>query len=122
MDSQEKFLKIIWAIFDHDGYDARYKARLEMEVKEIDILMAQDYFLDLFDRKAKFAKNENNLFVAKLLRLVDDFDIELEPQYTLGEFPDVDTDYLQIVRDYLKNEWAIEEFGKDNVCAIGNYT
>jgi hypothetical protein len=27
-----------------------------------------------------------------------------------------------MVRDHLKNTWAINHFGKENVCAIGNYT
>jgi len=38
-----------------------------------------------------------------------------------GEFPDVDVDYLPIVRDYLKTTWAPKVFGETRVCNIGNY-
>ncbi|MGH7175174.1 MAG: hypothetical protein ACREGR_02360, partial [Minisyncoccia bacterium] len=38
-----------------------------------------------------------------------------------GDFPDVDIDFLPEVRDYLKNEWAIKEFGQPYVCSIGSY-
>jgi DNA polymerase III alpha subunit len=39
----------------------------------------------------------------------------------MGDFPDVDVDYLPPVRDYLKNVWAPQAFGAENVCSIGNY-
>lgn len=100
----------------------QFRNRLKAEIKEIDVQMEYEYFYDLYKKKAKFAQNENNLLVAKLLGLVDDFDIEKESTFIQGEFPDVDIDYLPMVRDYIKNDWAPKQFGIDNVCAIGNYT
>lgn len=100
----------------------QFRNRLKAEIKEIDVQMEYEYFYDLYKKKAKFAQNENNLLVAKLLGLVDDFDIEKESTFIQGEFPDVDIDYLPMVRDYIKNVWAPKQFGIENVCAIGNYT
>lgn len=123
MNSKEELEKICWTIFKREGcYDDNYKLRLERELKEIEVQMECDYFLDLFKKSVKFPKNDNNIFVAKLLRLVDDFDINKESEHVLGEFPDIDMDFIKVVRDYLKNVWAPIAFGKDNVCAIGNYT
>jgi len=102
--------------------DAKYTERLTREIKEIDAQMEHDYLYEFFKKKAKFAKNENNMFVAYLLGLADDFNIEEDANFVEGEFPDIDVDYLAICRDYLKNVWAIKYFGKENVCAIGNYT
>ena len=51
-----------------------------------------------------------------------DIDIEQEPKCEYGEYPDIDVDYLPIVRDYLKTVWAKETFGEEYVCNIGNYT
>lgn len=105
------------------GLDSpEYKERLKQEVKELDAQAEHEYFVDLHSKKAKFENNENNLLIAYLLNLVDDFDINSPPVSIQGEFPDIDIDYLPQVRDYLKVEWAPEEFGRDNVCAIGNYT
>ncbi len=35
--------------------------------------------------------------------------------------PIFDVDYIQSVRNYLKDEWAPKTFGADRVCSIGNY-
>lgn len=99
-----------------------YKLKLKEEIKEISNQNEYDYFLDLCDKKVKFSKNENNLLVPYLLGIVDEFDIDVPSNFVQGEFPDIDVDYLKIVRDYLKNEWAPKEFGVDKVCNIGNYT
>jgi DNA polymerase III alpha subunit len=45
-----------------------------------------------------------------------------KPNCEYGEYPDIDVDYLGIVRDYLKTEWAPKEFGEQLVCNISNYT
>ena len=37
------------------------------------------------------------------------------------DYPDVDVDFLPKVRDYLKNDWAPNYFGKDYVANIGTY-
>lgn len=122
MTSKDRFLKIIWSIFDHDGYGDKYKNRLEQELAAIDDQQEYDYFLDLFDKKVKYPYNQNNLLVIKLLRISSDFDINKDASYIQGDFPDIDSDLLPEVRDYIKNEWIPQKFGKDNVCSVGNYT
>lgn len=37
------------------------------------------------------------------------------------DLPDVDLDFLEEIRDYLKNDWAPKTFGSDYVCNIGSY-
>lgn len=122
MDSKETFLKIIWQIFEKDGYDEKHKQRLELELKEIDDQSRYDYFLDIFKAKEKRSYNKNNLFVAKLLRVTDAFNIDQPAKYGYGDLPDIDCDYLPLIRDYVKNEWAPKAFGEQNVCNIGNYS
>lgn len=105
--------------------DARHKDRLKTEIKEIDAQAGHDSFLDLYDefrgKDIVFPENENNLLVDYLLGLTDEFDIETEPRYIQGEFPDIDVDYLRDVRDYLKRVWAAKTFGQENICEIGTY-
>jgi DNA polymerase III alpha subunit len=102
--------------------DENHRNRLKTEIKEIDNQDEFKYFLELYHTSTRFPTNENNLLVAFLLGLCSDFDIKTEPKYLVGDWPDVDQDYLPLVRDYLKNTWAQEAFGADRVCAIGNYT
>ena len=102
--------------------DERYVKRLKWELAEIKAQDEAPYFLDLHTKRWKYAKNENNLLVPFLLGIVDDFQIERDPECIYGEFPDIDVDYLKCVRDYLKNVWAIKEFGAEKVCNIGNYS
>lgn len=117
------FDDIIWAIFEKKSFtDPRYKKKLEHELKEIKAQMKEDYFLGLFKKGAKFPRNENNLLVPYLLNIVKDFDIEKPSEYVVGEYPDIDSDYIAPVRDYLRNEWAPKVFGAENICAIGNYS
>jgi DNA polymerase III alpha subunit len=99
----------------------QYQDRLNLELKEIDVQADYEYFLNYYDKKARFAENENNLIVAKLLGLVKEFDPNRPPVFVQGEFPDIDTDFLSEVRDHLKQVWAPKEFGKDNICEIGTY-
>lgn len=98
-----------------------FEKRLKWELIEVDVQDAEEYFINLYNLKAKFENNENNLLIAKLLGLVEAVDLDKEPATKMGEFPDVDVDYLPIVRDYLKNVWAPKEFGENQVCNIGNY-
>jgi len=100
---------------------ADQKARLKQELLEIDNQAEHDYFLDLYDRKAKFASNENNLLVPFLLGLTDEFDSSADPHFVQGEFPDIDVDYLPAVQEYLRNDWCPRTFGRDRVVNIGNY-
>ena len=98
-----------------------YKKRLKEELIHIDVQDEHTYFLELFNSGKKYEKNEHNLIVPWLLGICADFNIDEESAYKMGELPDVDIDFLPIVRDYLKNEWAIKEFGQEYVCNIGNY-
>lgn len=103
--------------------DCKYVKRLKWEIEEIYAKDKSNYFLDLYQRKVKYPVNQNNLLVCYLLDIVKDFDIERDPNSIFsGDLPDIDVDYIPEVRDYLKNVWAQETFGKDYVCNIGNYT
>lgn len=103
-------------------YDDAHKSRFKQELKEIDNQGEHEYFLKLYDKQTKFSDNENNLLIPYLLNLCPPPEIQKDPSYGYGEWPDIDIDYISHVRDYLKNEWSKKEFGEDNVCAIGNYT
>ena len=95
--------------------------RLRLELKEIDNQAEHDYFLELREKKARFPRNENNLLVAYLLGLCDEFDPSSEPKFIQGEFPDIDVDYLPAVQEYLRNDWCPRAFGREKVVNIGNY-
>ena len=95
--------------------------RLAEELKEIDNQAENDYFLELYDKGVNFPKNENNLLVAHLLGLTENFDPEIEPKSIQGEFPDIDVDYLPVVQEYIRNEWCPKTFGREKVVNIGNY-
>jgi DNA polymerase III alpha subunit len=97
-----------------------FEKRIRWELIEIDVQDEEQYFLDLVSENKKL-DNPHNLLVPVLLGICDKVDLDKDPAYKFGDFPDVDVDYLPIVRDYLKNEWAPREFGADNVCSIGNY-
>lgn len=101
--------------------DEKHRARLKEELREVEVQEEHEYFLDLHQSKTKYPFNQNNLLIPFLLGIVDDFDINKEASYAEGEFPDVDVDYLAPIRDYLKNEWAPQAFGRDKVCNIGSY-
>lgn len=102
--------------------EPKYVKRLEWELSEIENQKKESYFLELFEKKTIFKENQNNLLVPFILDIVKDFDIDREPAFFQGDMPDIDTDYLPLVREYLKNVWAINHFGEDRVCNIGNYT
>lgn len=121
--NDNRLMKICLAsLFKRDlNDDPVYRDRLSYELKQIKIREEEEYFLDLYDRKVKFPYNEHNLLVAHLLGLVDDVDINKEPESTMGEFPDIDIDYVPPIQDYLRDNWAPRHFGKDNVCLIGTY-
>lgn len=103
--------------------NSAYKKRFKWESEEILAKEKHEYFLDLHNRKIRYSHNQNNLLVCWLLDIVPDFDINKEPANIFtGDLPDVDIDYIPMVRDYLKNEWAPKTFGEEYVCNIGNYT
>lgn len=123
MDEKEKLKTILVSKMREKKLDIKeYRERLKAEIKEISIQGEFEYFLELYESGKKFSKNEHNLLTPYLLGIVDDFDIKNLASYIYGEFPDIDIDYLPIVRDYLKNEWAPKTFGVEKVCSIGNYT
>ena len=97
-----------------------FEKRLKWELIEIEVQDEEEYFLDLHQKQEK-KPNTHNLLIPVLLGVCDSVDLNKEPAFKMGDFPDVDVDYLPIVRDYLKNEWAPKEFGVENVCSIGNY-
>ena len=98
-----------------------FQKRLINELIQIEVQEEAKYFLDLYYTGKKYDKNENNLIVPWLLNICEDFNILEETKYKMGDLPDIDIDYLPQIRDYLKNEWAVNEFGKEYVCNIGNY-
>jgi DNA polymerase-3 subunit alpha len=121
-DSKEKLLNLCVSGMAAKGLLGReFKDRLKVEIKEIENQAEYDYFLELYEKRAKFQKNENNLLVPYLLGLTDEFDISSEPAHIQGEFPDIDVDYLPVVQEYLRKDWCPRRFGRDKVVNIGNY-
>jgi len=123
--SKERFIQLCEQALVSKGLadDPAFKKRFKWESQEIVCKEKQDYFLNLYDKKVFYPKNENNLLVCWLLGITSDFDINREPANVFtGDLPDIDVDYIPMVRDYLKNEWAPKTFGADYVCNIGNYT
>ena len=121
-DSRDRLLKICVKGLGIRGLDDQAsRDRLRAEIKEIDNQAEHDYFLDLYDKNAKFGKNENNLIVPYLMGLTDEFDLSKEAKHIQGEFPDIDVDYLPVVQEYLRNQWCPATFGRDKVVNIGNY-
>lgn len=95
----------------------KYEKRLNEELKEIDAQDCASYFLSIKEKK----KNENNLLVPYLLGICGDVDLDKDPVYDYGDFPDLDIDMLPEVRDYLMNEYTRKEFGEKHVCNIVTY-
>lgn len=102
--------------------DKKYQKRLKWELEEIKAKEKENYFLNLYEKKIKYPTNQNNLMVCWLLNICKDYTIEEEPKCEYGEYPDIDTDYIPVVRSYLKEVWAAKTFGENYVCNIGNYT
>lgn len=101
--------------------DNRYNKRLAWELSEIDAQDKIDYFIDLYEKKVKFATNENNLLVEFLIGSADQLNVDEFPEFIYGELPDIDIDYLPAIKEYIPG-WAILTFGQDRVCAIGSYS
>lgn len=100
----------------------KFLKRLRWELEEIKAKNKSHYFLDLYKRKVVYSNNENNLLICWLLDIVPNFDIDKEPTCEYGDYPDIDVDFIPVVREYLKNTWAPATFGEEYVCNIGNYT
>lgn len=112
---QQELTKFGWSA------DKRYVKRLRWELSEIEAKNKAEYFLNFYDKKIRYPVNQNNLLICKLLGVCQDFSIEQQPNCKYGEYPDIDSDFTSEVRDYLKNEWAIKEFGEAYVCNISTY-
>jgi DNA polymerase III alpha subunit len=122
MDEQSETIEMICRMeFEKRGMDDSLKSRLDDELREVLAQSEDDYLLDLYHKKVKFAVNENNLLVVYLLGLVDAFDVKNPPRHIDGEFPDIDQDYLPEIQQHIKNVWAPRTFGVENVCSIGTY-
>lgn len=119
-DSKERLERLCSEAMSRMGMQSLAR-RLEEELREVDNQAESDYFLELYDRKVRFPSNENNLLVAYLLGLSDEFGESLEPKSIQGEFPDIDVDYLPVVQEYIRNEWCPKTFGREKVVNIGNY-
>jgi hypothetical protein len=122
MTDREKLVQICNRGFVARGMDpADYEARLNDELREIDAQNEYGYFFEMHEKGHRWAGNENNLLIPYLLGAVGDYRPNDKPKYKYGEFPDIDTDYNPVVRDYLKNDWAPRYFGPEHVCSIGSY-
>ena len=121
MDNQERLVYLCGNAFKSKKLDDNHLSRLKLELAQIKSNKMCDYFLELYDRKVKYQFNQHNLLVPYLLELVQDFDIHNESAFTIRDLPDCDIDYIDEVRDYLKNDFAPRMFGQDKVCGIGNY-
>ena len=100
--SKQRFLQICEKALKEKGLSNNplYEKRFKWEVEEILAKEKHDYFLDLYDRKIKYPHNQNNLLVCWLLGIVPDHDIQKEPANVFtGDLPDVDIDYIPMVRD-----------------------
>lgn len=117
----QKLEKLLWHIFDRKGLCDKHRRRLEWELREVDVQGKSEMFLDMFREKKILPSNDNNVMIPWLMGLCADFDIERDPAFVQGDMPDIDVDYLSEVRDYLKNRWAVDTFGEQYVCNIGNY-
>lgn len=100
--------------------DKRYITRLSWELSEIDAQDEVEYFLEIYDKKYRYATNENNLLTEWLLGSVEAIDVDQFPEFIYGELPDIDIDYLPQIKEHI-HEWAIRTFGINRVCAIGTY-
>lgn len=99
-----------------------YESRLRMELNEIKSQQSEaTYLLKLHDRNVKAQNNEHNSLVPYLLDICEAPDLSKGPAFTEPQYPDIDIDYLPIVRDYLKEKFVINTYGEDYVCNIASY-
>ena len=122
MDADNRLAQIcVKSILEKNLSNENYKNRLASELKQIKIRGEAEYLLGLYDNKTKYPYNEHNLLVAYLMGIVPDINIDEEPASEMGEYPDIDIDYIPPIQEYIRDEWAPIQFGRDNVCLIGTY-
>lgn len=97
-----------------------FRKRLRIELKEIEAQGGAEYVWNLFDSGNKYP-NVNNLLCYYLMGICPDVLIDQDPEWIDGEYPDIDTDMVDVVRDWVKNDWAASEFGEEYVSNIGAY-
>ena len=104
--------------------DTKYKNRLKDELRDIFAKNEIEFFLttqkQCLENKVYYP-NDNNSLVPYLLKICLDFNIDQPPKYDYGEYPDIDIDYIDGVREYLKEDYAKKVFGEKYVCNIANY-
>lgn len=101
--------------------DSRYIKRLEYEIIEYDVQVRFDVLRVARQHNLYWDENENNLLVPYLLGVCPPCDIDSPPASIMGEYPDIDMDYISPVRDHLRNDWAPNFFGHDKVSYICTY-
>jgi DNA polymerase-3 subunit alpha len=120
VNERDLFLKLcIKGMEDRKLLEPQHKERLKLELKEIDDQADHEYFIDLVRKGWTFPENDNNLFCAYVLGLCREPNLDAPPEFAQGEFPDIDTDYLPKIQEYLRHVWAPATFGRDNTCDIG---
>lgn len=102
--------------------DEKHKIRLKEELNTFIKKGDLDYYLKIYKKGLKHIPNENNLLTPYLLGICDEFNIDEDCARTSPELPDIDTDFIRPVRDYLKQEWAPKVFGEECVSNISTYT
>lgn len=110
-----------WKIFDERSIDPIHSKRLKIELAEIRASGGVDYILELYNQKKRYRRNSKNIFVYDLLGITPPCNLDEDPRWIEGEYPDIDTDLIDDVRDWVKNVWAPEHFGEDYVSNIGSY-
>jgi DNA polymerase III alpha subunit len=120
MNAKDKLISLCEQVLEKFS-DKRYKQKYISELKEIDLQDSYQYFIDIYNSGDVY-ENEHNLLIPYLLGICEEFDVNKESAYVFGEMPDVDTDIIKPVREYLKNEWAQKRFGPEYVAHIGTYT
>ena len=99
----------------------QYQKRLKLELEELDCQGGFDYYINLYNKECKLKKNIHNLLIVWALGLNDEFDIDKEFAYDMGECPDVDLDFPPLIKDHIKEKWVVKTFGRENVCSISTY-
>lgn len=103
-------------------FDNPHRSRLELEWKFLARKPQEiEYFINLYENKIKFADNENNLLIPYSIDIVPNFNINKPPKYEYGDFPDIDVDYIEGVREYVKDVYSKKIFGEEYVCNVASY-
>lgn len=100
-----------------------YRDRLALDIKEIEKQGAESYWENIVSSRKKFDTNKNGLVLPFLIKVtsVDPIKEGIKPRIEYQpDFPDIDIDFLPIVRDQIK-EHAGKLYGEDKVCSVGTW-